>query len=115
MKLECGKHWHEVSPTGLLLIVQAFQQGDLHRVRLVARKDLLGVVPPDRRKETGVWTAPTAPPGHGLASDTAITVEAQCILEALTIERVEDFLSRYHGHTIQVDGTTYERTGNGKA
>jgi hypothetical protein len=116
MKLECGPHWHEVSPTALLLVVQAFQQGDLHRVKLVARKDLLGIVPPIQREETAVWTAPTNHQGHALASDTAITVESQCILEAFTIERVEDFLNRYHGHMIQVDGITYERTtSNGKA
>jgi len=96
MKLECGNHWHEVSPTGLLLVIQAFQQGDLHKMQSVSRSD-------------------TASNGTKLVVLSAFTVEAQCITGAFTKERVEDFLNRYHGHTIQVDGTTYERTGNGKA
>ena len=82
MKIECKNHWHDVSPTGVALIVQAFQDGDLQQVTHT---------------------------NHGL------TIEWICLVEAFRSERVNDFLSRYHGHTISVDGTTYERTSNGKA
>lgn len=34
MKVRClaGPHWHEVTPTGMAAIIDAFQQGDLSRV-----------------------------------------------------------------------------------
>jgi len=82
VKIECLNHWHDVSPTGLAVIVQAFQDGDLHR---------------------------TVHTTHGMM------VEPICVLEAFGKERVEDFLIRYHGHTISVDSKTYERMSNGKA
>jgi len=83
VKIECKDHWHDVSPTGLALIVQAFQQGDLQ------------------------WV---------MRTNSGVTIEWMCITVAFTNERVKDFQSRYHGHTISVDGKTYEReSSNGKA
>lgn len=93
MKVECLNHWHEVSPTGLLLVVQAFQQGDLHTLK-------------------SSYPFPKGPVGVGRYA----IVEPLCILNAFSDERVKDFQSRYHGHTISVDGNTLgERESNGKA
>lgn len=29
MRIKCGDHWHQASPTALAIIIEAFQDGDL--------------------------------------------------------------------------------------
>ena len=29
MRIRCDDHWHDISPTGLAVIIRAFQEGDL--------------------------------------------------------------------------------------
>jgi hypothetical protein len=30
MIVACGEHWHNISPTGLVVVVEAFMAGELH-------------------------------------------------------------------------------------
>lgn len=66
----CPKNWHEVSPTGLAIIVRAFQDGDLFHVE------------------------------HG-------GLTAMCIAQAFTPERVHEFVRKYKGNIISIDGVTH--------
>lgn len=33
MRIKCGDHWHQVSPTGMAIIIRAYQDGDLTSTR----------------------------------------------------------------------------------
>lgn len=77
MKMKCGEHWHDASPTALLLFVEAMMEGDTVKIN-----------------------------GGGITF--------QCVLTAITEERITSLKRRYKGNRIIVDGEIYDVMRKGK-
>lgn len=78
VKIYCANsnEWHDLSPTAMAIIIEAFQEGDLQRVNTIP-----GV--------TGRMAT--------------ITVTPSCLLEALSDERLEKFRTRYPGNIVRAE------------